>query len=91
MEAIAMMYPYGHHGGGGWGLLMVLGMVAFWVLLIVAGIAVYRLSSAHAHLPSAPPRSSDPEQVLARHFAAGEIDETEYTARLAVLREQHPQ
>ena len=96
-----MVYQYGHHGAGGWGLLMILGMAAFWVLLIMVGVAVYRLSSgsAQAHLPTArghgpdvaPARGPDAEQVLARRFAAGEIDETEYTARLAVLREHHPQ
>jgi len=30
---------------------------------------------------------STPEQVLAQRFARGEIDETEYTGRLAALNE----
>lgn len=86
-----MIYEYGHHDFGAWGILMVLGMLAFWALLIVVGVAVYRLSSAHAHPPSEPAGAPDAEQILARRFAAGEIDETEYAARLAVLHEQHPQ
>lgn len=86
-----MMYQYGHYSAGGWGFLMILGMLVFWAALVVACVAVYRLSSAHAHLPAAPARTPDAEQVLARRFAAGEINETEYAARLAVLREQHPQ
>ncbi|MEY9931841.1 putative membrane protein [Catenulispora sp. GP43] len=90
-ETTAMMYQYGHHGIGAWGFLMTLGMLAFWALLIAVGVTLYRLSSAHAHLPTAPPPDQDAEQVLARRFAAGEIDEKEYTARLTVLHGQPPQ
>jgi Short C-terminal domain len=36
---------------------------------------------------AAPPRPSDPEELLAARFARGEIDEDEYQRRLAVLRE----
>jgi putative membrane protein len=86
-----VMYQYGHHGAGGWGFLMILGMLAFWALLIVVGVAVYRLVSAHPQPPAAPVRTPDAEHVLAQRFASGEIDQTEYAARLAVLREHHPQ
>jgi uncharacterized membrane protein len=35
-----------------------------------------------------PRRDDDPEQILARRFAAGEIDEDEYHGRLETLRSQ---
>jgi uncharacterized membrane protein len=38
-------------------------------------------------IPPATTPTATPEQVLAARFARGEIDETEYRARLAVLRD----
>jgi putative membrane protein len=78
------MWWYGDHTSGwGW-VLMTLGMVAFWGLLI-AGILVHpRAVTLHTQHGSAtmPPT---PEQLFAERFARGEIDETEYTGRLAAL------
>ena len=34
-------------------------------------------------------RRSDPEQILAERFAAGEIDENEYRSRLHMLRSRN--
>ena len=77
------MMWYGHDLGG-WGYaLMVIGMLAFWGLLVV-GIAL---------LIRGPGRSGptdggirNPEQVLAERFADGQIDQKEYTDRLTTLR-----
>jgi putative membrane protein len=77
-------------GFGGWGwLAMSLSMVIFWALIIGVGVLLFR---ALAHSPqsrngtSPEDRRPAPEQILAERFARGEIDENEYTARLAALR-----
>jgi putative membrane protein len=75
---------------GGWGVLMVLSMVAFWALLAAVGVALYRLRETEPRTVPTPGGVTDAEEVLARRFAVGEIDESEYAARLAVLREQRP-
>ena len=81
-----MMYWDGDHmGGGGWAL-MILGMVAFWALVIVAVVFLVRSSRTGAQ-PLVPQTAVlAPEQLLAGRFARGEIDDTEYTHRLTVLR-----
>jgi hypothetical protein len=59
---------------------MTLGMVAFWGGLIWILLTLVSRSN--------PPASTvDPEQVLARRFAEGELDVDQYQQRLAVLRE----
>jgi putative membrane protein len=66
--------------GSGWGsLAMAFLMLAFWGTVIWAVVAVTRGESSRS-------AATEPETVLARRFAAGEIDEGEYRARLDVLR-----
>lgn len=76
--------------GGGWvaWLIMSLSMIAFWALVIWAVLALVR-SNRDAGAPP-PPRYSrdDPEEILAARYAAGEIDDEEYTRRLDGLRER---
>ncbi len=85
-----MMFWYDHNMGW-WGWGMGIGMVLFWVLLIagIVALIVYTMGDRQGRrIPpatTAPPAS--PEQVLATRFARGEINETEYRDRLAVLRE----
>jgi len=81
-----MMYWYGDHmGGGGWAL-MILGMVAFWGMVILGVVFLVRSWRTGAQ-PLVPQIAVlAPEQLLAGRFARGEIDETEYAHRLAVLR-----
>jgi putative membrane protein len=80
LPALADMGPgWGHHSWWGGGLMM-LG----WLLLIVAVIVV--LLRVFDRRDPAPP-ASDGEQILAGRYARGEVDETEYRARLAVLKE----
>ncbi len=62
----------------------------FWILVIVAIIALVRSNTGNAQASSVlqpPPRYTEsPEQLLATRFARGDIDEAEYQQRLAVLR-----
>jgi putative membrane protein len=54
-----------------------------WFLIIAGGI-VAAVVISRRNRNAAGPRAG--ESVLAQRYAAGEIDEEEYTARLAVLR-----
>jgi putative membrane protein len=54
-----------------------------WFLIIVGGI-ITAVVISRRNRDAAGPRAG--ETVLAQRYAAGEIDEEEYTARLAVLR-----
>lgn len=78
------------HGMGGWGYAgMAFGMVLFWTLIVVGIIALIRFGTAAAQpraIPGYQPQPESPEQLLAKRFARGEIDEGEYQQRLAVLR-----
>ena len=78
------------HDMSGWGYAgMVIGMVLFWVLIIVGIIALIRYTTGATQTRvTATPHYRDyetPEQVLACRFARGEIDDTEYRNRLEVL------
>ena len=70
---------------GGW-LVMLLGMVAFWGLVVWAVVALFRDARSGNTLPT----HRDPMDTLGERFARGEIDETEYRARAEVLRAAHP-
>jgi len=71
-------------GINGWRIaLMIISMLAFWGLPISFVIYLVRQSSGSAGLKDGPPRT--PEQMLAARFARGEIDENEYTGRVAAL------
>lgn len=77
-----MMYWYGN-GMGGWGYaVMTIGMVLFWAVAILGGVALVR----HLTRPACATRASTAEQVLAERFARGEIDEEEFTERRKALR-----
>ena len=84
-----MMF-WSDHDMSGWGYGgMVVGMVLFWVLIVVGIIALIRYVSATTQPHSTaqyPMRGESPEQLLAARFARGEIEESEYQQRLAVLR-----
>ena len=61
-----------------------------WVGVAVAGLATLAVLALLAYgVARAPRRGSaydvDPEELLARRFARGEIDEEEYRTRLEVL------
>jgi putative membrane protein len=88
-----MMF-WSDHDMSGWGYAgMAIGMVLFWVLVIVAIVALIRFSTGATQtrdIPAPPPYPESPEQVLAARFARGDIDEADYRQRLAVLRGATP-
>jgi len=94
-----MMYWYDHDvSGWGW-FAMSVGMLLFWAVLITGAVLLVRAltrSEHHSRSPLRPPAEPptthgpagpSPEQVLADRFARGEIDEQEFRARLAALRD----
>jgi putative membrane protein len=79
---ISLLIFFRPWGSGGW----LLGLI---VLLMLAGLALRIVGFSrrrHHFKEAARGRASSPEQILARRFAAGEIDEEEYRSRLAALR-----
>jgi putative membrane protein len=76
-----MMY-YGDMSGWGFAL-MGISAVVFWGLVIVGIVLLVRYFGRSRQPPTAARTS---EQLLAERFARGEIDKSEYQARLATLR-----
>ncbi|MEU3458881.1 SHOCT domain-containing protein [Streptomyces sp. NPDC006733] len=82
-----------HDGGPGpWILFFPL----VWAVVVVGAVLVLRRTAGRGRGCGRGPwqwRAADgehaPVALLGRRFAAGEIDEDEYRARLAVLDEQH--
>jgi putative membrane protein len=75
-----MMYWW---NGSAWGFLMMTGsMVLFWGLVVGAIVLIIRAATSS---PRQQALTTDPRRILAERFARGEIDETEYRARLAAL------
>ena len=80
------MYPYGEHMSG-WGYALgIIGMVLFWVVLVLAIAAAVRYLDRKRR-ESFPPPPPTAEQVLAERFGRGEIDADEYRQRLDTLRQ----
>ncbi len=75
--------------GIGWGnwVVMTLAMVAFWGLVVVAVVALFR--DGRRTDESAPRRAASAEEILDQRFARGEIDAQEYHARKEVLHPLH--
>ena len=74
-----------YDGGIGWGgwVVMTLMMLAFWALLILAGVAVYR--STRRDDNRTPEGRADAERLLDERFARGEIDAEDYRTRRELL------
>jgi putative membrane protein len=83
-----MMFWYDHDMGW-WGYAgMGIGMVLFWALLIAGIVALVMFVTGDRSARQAPPSApASAEQILAARFARGEISETEYRDRIAVLRD----
>jgi len=80
-----MMFWYDHDMGW-WGYAgMGVGMVLFWGLIIVGIVALIRSTTGSPQAPHGDAATA--EQLLSARFASGEIDETQYRERLAILRE----
>ena len=83
-RGVMMMFWYDHDMGW-WGYAgMGIGMVLFWALVVAGIVALVVFVSGDRQSQQQPP---SPEQILAARFARGEISETEYRDRLAVLRD----
>jgi len=83
-----LVYWYGHNMGW-WGYAdMAVLMAVFWVLVLgsLAALAKYLFGSRFTRAKSSSEPAS-PADVLASRFARGEINESEYRDRIAVLRE----
>jgi len=74
------MWDYGSGWSSGPWLAMGLGMLIFWGLITVGGVALLR------YLASSRTAKTEAEQILACRFARGEIDEDEYQRRRESLR-----
>ena len=77
-------------GWGGW-VLMAVVMVAFWGLVIVGVMALFRTIGADRHPPYDTDATSRPsaDKILDERFARGEIDAEEYRIRRDQLRTGH--
>ena len=76
----------GHHDlGDGWWIVMMIGMVAFWVVIAVAIVWAVRHWSA-TRPEAAAMAGGDPQRILERRLAEGEISVEEYTRRRDLLK-----
>ena len=77
---------YGHMDAG-WGIVMVLGMLAFWVLVALAVVWLIRTTSRPQPQDErrAGSVTADAESILAERLARGEIEPEDYRARLAAM------
>lgn len=87
-----MHYWDNDHMDSAWGVVMILGMVGFWVLLAVVIVWAIRSSrspyalATRAQISAPGGSTSSAEQILADRLARGEIEPDEYRSKLAVLR-----
>jgi putative membrane protein len=72
------------HMGDGWGVLMVIGMIAFWIAAVVLVVWLVRGGAGHAGAGSNEPTALE---ILDRRFAEGSISADEYRERRDTLRE----
>ncbi|SEA90312.1 MULTISPECIES: SHOCT domain-containing protein [unclassified Mycobacterium] len=85
-----MMFWYGDDMGG-WGYAgMAIGMFLFWALVLGGIVALIRVAAGDQRFGYSGPAEPDARQILAARYAHGDITETEYRERLAVLREHAP-
>jgi putative membrane protein len=79
-----MMLWYGNDGSSY--LPMIFGMLVFWGLIVAGAILLIRQPDRRARAAGGMvPAHRTAQQILAERFARGEIDESEFTARLAAL------
>lgn len=73
-------------GWTGW-LVMSLTAIAFWAVVVVAVVALFR--GTRSDPKQVRDENDDPRRILDQRFARGEIDTDEYQARQIVLRSAH--
>jgi putative membrane protein len=84
-----MGYNWDYQGmGGGWWVLMLIGMVIFWSILVFGVVALVR----HNHSGSTPIAHVGGDDkavnILRERLARGEITPEEFTTILATLRDR---
>lgn len=77
------MGPHMYDGGNGWWVVMMIGMILFWLVLFVGLYLLYRALAQRGTLstvagPTSPVET--PRAILDRRLAAGEITAEEYDA-----------
>jgi len=73
-------------GMGGWGIvLMTVSTLLFWGLVIAGTVVLVRYTDRGGPQGGPIDATATPQRILAERFARGEIDEEQYTRRLAVL------
>jgi putative membrane protein len=82
---LADMWDTDGHMGGGWWVVMMLGMVIFWAAVVV-GIVWLARGFAGGRAPPGEPRRETPEEILDRRFAQGDISADEYRERRETIR-----
>jgi putative membrane protein len=83
-EEVIIVFWYDHNMGW-WGYAgMGIGMILFWALIAggIVALVIFVSGDRQTQQPS-----PSPEQILAARFARGEISESEYRDRLAVLHD----
>ena len=83
-----MGYNWDYQGmGGGWWVLMMIGMVVFWSILVFGVVALVR----HNHSGPTPTHGEGNDKavaILRERLARGEITPEEFTTLLATLRDR---
>jgi putative membrane protein len=76
---------FGYHAWGPWEVIMAIGMIAFWVAVVVLIVWLVRSWSPrqtggqHVAPPAGPATSLEtPLDILKRRYASGEIDKAEF-------------
>jgi uncharacterized membrane protein len=71
-----------YDGGSGWWSVMLLGMILFWIAVLVGLYLLYRVVAQRGTLmPVAGPSPTEtPRAILDRRLAAGEISPDDYDA-----------
>ncbi len=81
---VAHMFDDHHDWGDGWSALMVVGMVAFWAVVIVGGVWLVRELGSRRH-SSGDAGGVTALEILDRRLAEGEISVEEYAERRRAL------
>jgi len=82
------MYGWSDQGtGGGWLVMMMLGMLLFAAILAFGLVALWRNSRSGSESTTTPSGASA-IAILQERFARGELTEEEYLRRLAMLKGQ---
>lgn len=80
------MYGWYNQGmGGGWWVLMMVAMLAFWAILIFAIVALVRHFAPRGAPAPAPRTTNKAIEILKERLARGELSEEEFVQRKKLL------